>query len=1641
MKSTQSSWSVLIVLSMMTNGSLSVCKKGCSVCDPEAKQCRQCDYKSFFFPTEDSQCQVGLIKHCLATDMNSNCVKCDSKTFLFQGKCFEIATPIENCAEYSSAIACKTCNLGMLLKDSLCVDIPLKIANCSAYSPDGLTCTDCQHQFVPSHTGTKCVKVSEVPNCQSYTNLQCLKCQPGYLSLASTYQHSVGKLREVSAANRNTPESSLLTKVFSDLIETTFNNKTASYFSSCIKAKVSNCQVFEAFDKCKACQSQFYLDFDKTCKPFPKTAIQNCQDYKDLKTCKLCSEDFYLASNGSCVAVTPIDNCVRYDSLADGVCLKCKDAFYSRVTSCVLRTQSISIDNCVEKDPAADKCLSCLPSLTLSFSGLECVTGILNCLVHQALSTGIRCKECAKNFFPTGPRCQLSVIPNCVTVTGEESCGLCQDGYYLLNQVCSPHTLTKFLRCKTMSDKVLNRCLECFSDGLMGVVGGVCLPVPKAINNCIKYVADRCVECDTRVSYLRNDICYSVYIENCLDYHHDIARSCKLCLVDDQTGQGYVVDQMDKSNNSCVPANPNPAFNCNRVRSVGSEIGCDFCEGGYYPMKLESALNAFCVPRDFFRFKGRENQIVGCLVYDFRISTCVVCQTGSVVDSTGFCVSECSADSHLTVVQFESVGGEEPSLTGLLKCLPNSSAPALPHFTKIPFGCYLYAESALAKGTFFCAGCRRGQVPVVLLTQPQDQVVNSRLDLPDGRPRMSADSRVASVNQCVSRTTTMEGSTNALATLVALQSLRNPLSFDNCRYAINYGAYLGCGNCNFGFSGPIVADFQNRGYFVSNCRPTPGCEADKYLSGLGSFSSQVRADSPPLDFFVTCHACTDGNIPTFVRSSSAITVTNKPGVKQGFYGEFNFPNKGVSTEPYKEASATSQNGDAASCQPPGLKYSFVSNCAVQEVLIDKVLTDWVDQETPQPLPSALNPICHACAPGFFPVFFDQSTVIQKCLLIFNCNSQAKHSFNRCGICNTNFAFVYDETAPDGLSLYQECFAMTNSDSNCFIFDKATGKCTHCKPGHLLNRDDFCDRVEMFDCQTPGPLSPLTLNAYLSLALFGSGCQECSGESIAVRETFAMTLCVKSISIEVGQRSEASKFIIDNCLYYGFSQLEDVVCVKCSDGFVQSVTQTKCFPSNPKINNCEVYNREGTKCAKCRQGYFANADSNCQLGSVANCVVYKTEVIDSCELCTTGFVVVLISASKGICVEEPKLNCLEFAESEELGSDFGTFKCKRCKEGFNYVTDTDLLGSATLSICVSAPKVDNCVEYDNDNGLFGLSQGCKLCEPEWFARGGKCVKRNNLLIANCEKLSVDSDSCAKCSSGYLMDELSSCQPFPSGVSGCIEYRSSIACSLCDTGMFLTQNRCQKVPADEVVSLCKYYDSNKNCLLCKEGHLLNGPNTCTKQVATNCLTFADPNNCLTCPVNFGLVKSATGTICAEMRIDDCLEPDLESKGPDFKCSVCQTSFYLDGNGKCSAVSTNIPNCYLYESATKCSRCFPGLALGPLKTECVKVEFVERNIDPYCQFSVITEETVCNACAVGYSMRTSSDGKTFCVACGDELNCLTCNPNDLSECFSCKVGFSQNENGECLRTYQTIKFVSGEMSVGEAVWRLFVILLLVN
>ncbi len=1583
----------LMLVEVMAN-----CLPGCLKCGDDNK-CVQCDFTNFYTLVENDCQKLNITTACEQIDPLGNCLFCGNNQTLIDSKCIGIVpeSPIPGCVSYLSKSACQTCGSSYVLQEGFCLPSRALITDCEILLNNGTNCQKCRQGTILSADRKVCLKPPNSPNCLSYSIVGCSQCKAGFFRTAQKYQIDIKR-----SADQNQKLSIETLTRFINLMQ---DGGGYSSEGMCAKTTIDNCVEFSDFSNCVACSPGFYLTSDNTCEIFPSEPIPFCEIYTNSTTCSKCENKYYMSDFNKCKPVIEIVNCLKYNGDTDKACLLCESKYYSDISSCKQRVVSLDMPACEIFDSSADKCAVCRSGFETNFDGSQCLEEAPNCASYLKSASQFNCTSCKKYYYPDNGVCLTSDSENCKTASGKESCAECENGFYLNGTTCSPHPLKSVLNCTTTNSFLMNSCMACAPTSVKVPLDGMCMPVQTPIANCLVYSsATTCSECDPKVSFPKNGICPGVYIENCSEYNSAQEYSCKTCKVSYIRNTVFIPYPRASANNTCVSGDPNVIENCLQYDIRNSAEFCTTCMNKYYPFDMPSANLLYCVPKNFYLLPPQQEKLADCIVFSPKTGRCIACTGSKVIGVDGLCTTQCKNGEFLYSVSHDLTNSTDVGFKSFMEC--STVNPAMPStiFSPVPLSCYLVADSS-TETEVLCGGCGLNNVGLIdwskdlsksrLLSYfPVSDIIN-----------YSYFNRITAFHGCVSNQGTYSGLTTTTSTRVVMLEGNQVSSLENCRVVSKVGSSdrHGCVACRLGFSGTIVKDTDNLGYVIKKCEPIPSCNLSTYINGLGSLPNQqiTSPASPPLDFFVSCHSCSDQKIPTFARTLTALTDVT-PNIKAGTFASFSIPSSDeLIMKPYAKTPFT---GNATSCQNAGLGKSFVANCAVQEVVLNLALQAF------DAASATNNPLCVACLPGYKATMKGSTYIVEACTKIEYCQTSAGSTFNKCTSCVKGYSLKYELASPDGLSNYETCVENPNKDTNCLIADISTtpSRCKLCAAGYIINRDGFCDAVNTYSCTRPGFYSPFTKKGIRSLSFPYTGCAQCESDKIAIAFDSKKKICVMNNQVVFKTLPVSSNFIITNCQFYTVDALNNVVCQSCELGYILSVSATQCLKANTQLKNCDAYTSDGLKCGRCKNGFYPNQVSACVAGSILNCLTYSSET--NCKVCMDGYIEIQAKGGRTICIVKPKVSCQAFSPASLA---LGVLSCSLCDANFFYSKNTTQIGKLPLTLCSPIPEVPNCVRYQNQLDIQTATMACQACKDEYYLNGNSCKLRTKPSIENCLKMSEVSDKCQSCDEKYTLDVTGNCLPFPSGIVNCESYKDKKTCLVCRPGAFLTENRCLTIPTEALIKNCLYYNAQLTCARCETGFYSTSPSICEVAIAKNCLKYESSTVCSTCPPTFGMVTDKNVTSCVAITISNCIQPNYSYGGPNFKCKICTTSFYLAEDQTCVAVINIIDHCALYSNSNTCSLCFDGYVLSQDSKSCSNDSFVLAQADPNCLNSYILPAPACNVCKERFYFQKNATVFSFdCTSCDASLakGCVMCDVSDYSKCILCGSGYYQKEDGSC-------------------------------
>lgn len=529
------------------------------------------------------------------------------------------------------------------------------------------------------------------------------------------------------------------------------------------------------------------------------------------------------------------------------------------------------------------------------------------------------------------------------------------------------------------------------------------------------------------------------------------------------------------------------------------------------------------------------------------------------------------------------------------------------------------------------------------------------------------------------------------------------------------------------------------------------------------------------------------------------------------------------------------------------------------------------------------------------------------------------------------------------------------------------------------------------------------------------------DDAVITNVYLCDQCNPGFNLQFDFKACVAQNTITNCLRFQTGVTN--ACEICAPTFLN--LNGKCVST--VIANCKTHKQTTANsadaaliCLVCNDGFSRSVDTfSCAAGSIPFCNSYTDGSLTDCLTCRAGYSLLSAidtnnaNASFKYCYPIPiTSNCAIWqGVAHDSGLNQATFSCAKCTTSASAAFGLRSFDYLPLLIppssCLPFNAVPNCVAYfQNVTVVTSNTFKCTQCADTFWLQltTNTCVLRVNNQ-PECTAVPLTADTCTTCRTGwYLNGDSTRCIVNPPGIAGCAVYSDANVCSLCLPGFYLNlANRC--IPST-VVPNCKTYSGNYTCTACADGWFLFNATTCTTPNATNCLAVASVNACQTCPPGSGFSTTNLVTSCVSNAILNCATPTTVFP---FTCLVCNTGFFPNANGVCTAVTTTIPGCLVYDSATTCVTCQKLGILSVNRTSCDATNYLTY-MDGNCQASALTSAPACAQCALGSYF--VGETCTLCPNNGLSFGCLSCDPTNPSSCFLCSSGFYMNKAGVCIR-----------------------------
>lgn len=301
--------------------------------------------------------------------------------------------------------------------------------------------------------------------------------------------------------------------------------------------------------------------------------------------------------------------------------------------------------------------------------------------------------------------------------------------------------------------------------------------------------------------------------------------------------------------------------------------------------------------------------------------------------------------------------------------------------------------------------------------------------------------------------------------------------------------------------------------------------------------------------------------------------------------------------------------------------------------------------------------------------------------------------------------------------------------------------------------------------------------------------------------------------------------------------------------------------------------------------------------------------------------------------------------------------------------------------------------------------------------------------------------------------------------CLECDSD-NCFQCETDYFLENGRCKECSIPENF-IQKFSNGSLICTSCSESF-------------ENCAECLNSETCTKCQANYYFYENANKTSCSNCSeilypnmyrsgsndgsgscnfCSSKLEHCINCNGSDSRCTLCESDYFLDSNGKCNncttpnvfkdsnntchSCSSVFPNCDICNiTANACLKCQENLFFDE-ENQCVACDspevYKDGKIDGsgYCKLcnqtlkncSSCQNSSQCDKCVTDYYLDTQNlcttckgeyfatqgqkDGSGHCFICNTLAeNCQSCEINgNITKCLSCSSEFFMTDEGRCV------------------------------
>lgn len=1501
-----------------------LCNDGCLQCS-SGNTCLTCDSTKNYFLNNDSCIQKNL-PNCLKASLSAKCLLCNMNYFVDgnTGGCVEVPTNgiISNCRYYSNPSVCSNCKTGFYLQDSKCVAVETKIDNCDIYA-SASTCMSCSDGYMLSASQLVCKQIPQLPNCQSYSQVDCDVCQADSLPESNSVLYS---LVSIGMGNDFNSRSAIWAN---------FTSSSIIVAENCTAIIVSNCSEFKSFKECLKCDYGYYVDSSGGCSPNPAETIPNCVIYKSLNVCQSCQQGFYLKTPSKCSEVESVDECEMYSTTADEtVCTKCFDSNYLASFN-LCDTRLIEVQYCSKYNPKADKCNTCFDGYSVTTDGLKCLTSINACKLYSSSNQSIkklRCTNCVQGYYLNSNACLKGTQPNCrIYETAANRCVQCENRYYLTaEKVCAAHEEIEF--CLTYDPVTKNRCVQCLNDSVPFKKSTEC--VEHSIIGCLSYLSNTtCGLCADRYDLNDKSTCHPIPSNSfCLRSVKGVCSKCK---------SNYIL-----SENVCIENLISDTVYCTGSNINGSldfgDVSCNTCSIFAYPYNYRD--NFGCIQQSTMELVMQMPVVADCLNYtlDERGEfVCAKCENGKFLQN-GSCVQKCLTEESLIRYHYYQDSIYDPLDDNTISFIHGTRdicAPGL-NYCKIYYPIF-DGESLKLK----CVKCFDNTAQFFNLDvntpvkswgkDTQEQInplyIQNMIDvscmLPVNLDLISSDS--ASLEEfCSTYTVLPSGEHGCIKCRHGYYGLEVDYRVVNCK--VYDSERKVCIECLNGYS--LTDEYHcNLIPTITNClrystkSPLRDCVrcVDGYYIGNTKKTCEVRTmtgcESPDISADL-CVVCPTGTLLNTARDRCYQPITSCVKHRNVDAGG------DVLCERCEEGYALNEdeNTCTAVIEPECALFSTSNNpvCILYKdsTPFTATMTCTAANKPTDCLEVDRYGYCKLCNNSTYLTNgrccslnkYHDGTACVDIPTAENCDAYKPNSLSECLTCSTgNYLTISSGVCCPDDTYFDDPDCATNLDlslnvKRCDIFDLITYRCVSCRANYYLLFHVCCPEGQYYNLDTRA----------CTIIDYNDDCLQVleSDQDVCIK-------CSNTTKVTNGHCCEDDEYwedtcqeLPESCLDYsskgcvvcatGYYKVEDtMVCCELG-GYLDFKTEScKDIEDDYGVTNCDMLDQRIGGCTEATMGYsiFNDGLTTCQHGFLwtgsicapvslmyTGCKIQNTD--NYCEECGTGIM------QYGLCVPSGKYYDTTGEDLEDITLDNCVLQngsdCAICNNG-----DPNLEISGNITCCQTKEvPTDTCFD------ITDTLEYCAIFDIVQF----KCYAPRYSSSAYYQ-----ADTQAACEYGDYASADYTCTTI--SVTNCIKMMQLNAmntrCLECSNGYYLNNYQCEVVSAN-----CLFSDGTVPCTLCEVGYMIdNTDRTCT---------------------SFASYKTAnTLTDDNMLKLENCLEPDTADLSDCRTCrpyhyysgSKCCPNGYYTKNGECTRIPSNNPYCARYNESDGCDQCYSDLLRG--------------------------------------------------------------------------------------------------------------------